>query len=148
MVMDLKDAASLIGTLAVIAGVAFAVIQLRQHGRTRQREAALEAIRSVAPVGIGAALSVQDGYPVINNLVPGTPAELSGQLRVGDRVVAIAQGNDAFVDARNLGLSNIVQMIRGAPNTVVQLQVLPANASPNSPPQIVPLVRGQINFKK
>ena len=113
-----------------------------------QREAARGAIWSVAPVGIGAALSMQDGYPVINDLVPGMPAQLTGQLRAGDRIVGIAQGDSAFVDARSLGLSNVVQMIRGAPNTIVQLQVVPANAPANAQPQTVPVVRGQINFKR
>ena len=67
-----------------------------------EREAALKAIRSVAPVGIGAELRLQDGYAVINRLLPGTPAELSGQLHPGDRILAIAQGNNVFVDARGL----------------------------------------------
>jgi hypothetical protein len=113
-----------------------------------QREAARGAIWNVAPVGIGAALSMQDGYPVINDLVPGMPAQLTGQLRAGDRIVGIAQGDSAFMDARSLGLSNVVQMIRGAPNTIVQLQVVPANAPANAEPQTVPVVRGQINFKR
>src|SRR5262249_38124974 len=61
-----------------------------------EQDAALAAIRRVAPVGIGAALAMKDGYPVINNLLPGTPAQLSGQLQAGDRIVALAQGDNAF----------------------------------------------------
>jgi hypothetical protein len=33
-----------------------------------ERDAAIEAIRTVAPVGIGAALRLKDGYPIINEL--------------------------------------------------------------------------------
>jgi len=62
-----------------------------------ERDAAIQAIRSIAPVGIGTALGMQDGYPIINQLVPGTPAERSGQLHVGDRIVALAQGDNVFV---------------------------------------------------
>ena len=113
-----------------------------------EREPALAAIRSVAPVGIGAALSVQDGYPVINQVFPGTPAELSGQLHQGDRILALAQGNNPFVDVRSLSLQDIVQMVRGAPGTLLQLQVLSADAPPNSQPQTVPIVRDQIKFKR
>jgi len=113
-----------------------------------EREPALAAIRSVAPVGIGAALSVQDGYPVINQVIPGTPAELSGQLHQGDRILALAQGNNPFVDVRSLSLQDIVQMVRGAPGTLLQLQVLSADAPPNSQPQTVPIVRDQIKFKR
>jgi len=112
-----------------------------------ERDAALQAIRSVAPVGIGAALALQDGYAVINDLIPGTPAETSGQLSKGDRIVAIAQGDNAFTDAHSLTLPQIVQLIRGAPGTLLQLQVLGADALPGSSPRTVTLLRDQIRFK-
>jgi hypothetical protein len=113
-----------------------------------EHDAALQAIRSTAPVGIGAELRTQDGYPVINGLVPGTPAEASGQLHKGDRIVALAQGENAFVDTHNVSLGDIVQMIRGAPGTMVQLQVLPADAAPDSPPRTVAIWRDQLKFKR
>lgn len=113
-----------------------------------EREAALQAIRQVAPVGIGAELRTQDGYQVINRLLPGTPAELSGQLHPGDRIVALAQGDSSFVDARSLSLQQVVQLIRGAPGTALQLQILPANAPANSVPQTISITREQIKFKK
>jgi hypothetical protein len=112
------------------------------------REAAIKAIRNVAPVGIGAELRMQDGYAVINRLLPGAPAELSGQLRPGDRILALAQGNNVFVDARGLALKDLVEAIRGAPGTSLQLQVLPADAPPESLPRTVAIVRGQIKFKR
>jgi len=113
-----------------------------------ERDAALRAIRTTAPVGIGAELRTQDGYPVINGLVSGTPAEASGQLHKGDRIVGLAQGDNAFVDTHNASLSDVVQMIRGAPGTLVQLQVLPADAAPDSPPRTVTIWRDQLKFKK
>jgi hypothetical protein len=113
-----------------------------------ERDAAILAIRSVAPVGIGTALTIQGGYPIIKDLVPGTPAERSGQLHVGDRIVALAQGDNVFVDLRDLPLTDIVQTIRGAPNTLVQLQIVSADAAPNSAPRTVAVMRDQIQFKK
>lgn len=113
-----------------------------------ERDAALQAIRSTAPVGIGAELRTQDGYPVVNGLLPGTPAEASGQLQKGDRIVGLAQGGDPFVDTHNLSLSDVVQMIRGAPGTLVQLQVLSADAAPDSPPRTVAIWRDQLKFKR
>jgi hypothetical protein len=112
------------------------------------KDAAMQAIRSVAPVGIGAQLALQDGYAVIDRLFPGTPAELSGQLHPGDRILAVAQGDDAFVDAHNIPLGEMVQAIRGAPGTLIQLQVLPADAPPDSLPKTVTLSRGQIKYKR
>ncbi len=113
-----------------------------------ERAAALEAIRTTAPVGIGAALAVRDGYPVIQELVPGTPADRSGQIRPGDRILALAQGDNSFVDARDVSLTEIVKLVRGAPGTLLQLQVLPADAPPNSAPRIISIIRDQVKFKR
>src|SRR5262249_15577954 len=109
-----------------------------------ERQAAVDAIRSVAPVGIGAALRMEDGYPIINELLPGTPAQLSGQIHPGDRIVALAQGNNAFVDAHNLSLQDVVQMVRGTPGSVIQLQLV----GPDAQPRIVAVVRDQVKFKR
>jgi hypothetical protein len=113
-----------------------------------ERDAAIAAIRTMAPVGIGAALSIQDGYAVVNQLFPGTPAELSGQIHPGDRIVALAQGDGAFIDARGLPLKDIVDMVRGAPNTTLQLQLLAADAGPETPPRTVSILRNQLKFKR
>jgi PDZ domain len=125
-----------------------ALQQAQQMTDPAEQQAALNAIRSVAPVGIGVALSMQDGYPVVNQMLPGAPAELSGQLHQGDRIVGVAQGNSAYVDTRNLPLQDIVQAIRGAPGTTLQLQILPAGAAPDSQPVTVPIVRDQIKYKR
>ena len=113
-----------------------------------ERDAAMKAIQSVAPVGIGAELRVEDGVTVINRLMPGAPAELGGQLQPGDRIVAMAQGNNSFVDARGMALADVVQAIRGAPGTLLQLQVLSADAPADSAPRTVAIFRGQIKYKR
>src|SRR4029077_4768294 len=43
-------------------------------------------------VGIGAVLTEVDEFTTIRELVPGGPASLSGQLKIGDRIVGVAQG--------------------------------------------------------
>jgi hypothetical protein len=112
------------------------------------RAAAIKSIRNTAPVGIGAAIGIEGGYPVIQSLVPGAAAELSGQLHPGDRLLAIAQGDNQFIDARNMPLPDIIGMIRGSPDSLIQIQVWPADAKANSSPRTVHIVRGQINFKQ
>jgi hypothetical protein len=119
-----------------------------QLPESSERAAALQSIRSVAPVGIGAALRVENGYAVINQLLPGTPAELSGQLHAGDRILALAQGDNAFVDAHGVALKDIVDMIRGSPGTVLQMQVLSPDAPAGAQPQIVSITRDQLKFKR
>ena len=113
-----------------------------------ERDAALQAIRQVAPVGIGTQVAIQEGYPVIGGLLPGTPAASSGQIHAGDRIVAVAQGDNQFVNAAGLPLSDLVQMIRGAPGTTVQLQLVAGDAAPNSSPRTVAIVRDQIRHKQ
>jgi hypothetical protein len=113
-----------------------------------QRDEALKAIRSEAPVGIGTVMAMKDGYPVVQQLLPGTPAELSGQLHLGDRIVALAQGDNSFVAAQGVPLANLVQMIRGEPGTTLQLQILPGDAPPGSLPQTISITRDQLKFKR
>ena len=113
-----------------------------------EREADLQAIRSAAPVGIGAELRQDGDYAVINRLVPGSAADTDGQLQAGDRIVGVAQGDGAFVDARRLPLKDLVQMIRGGPGTPIQLQVLPAGAPLDSAPITVTLTRDQLKLKR
>ena len=43
-------------------------------------------------VGIGAEMRSENGYAKIQRLVPGGPAERSGKISVGDRIIAIAEG--------------------------------------------------------
>jgi hypothetical protein len=112
-----------------------------------ERDAAVQAIRSEAPVGIGTAITMKDGYPVVQQLLPGTPAELSGQIHPGDRILALAQGDNAFIDAHGIPLADLIQMIRGAPGTAVQLQVLSADAPLDSMPRTISIIRDQIKYK-
>jgi hypothetical protein len=113
-----------------------------------EKEADIQAIQSAAPVGIGVELAQHDDYTVINRILPGSPAESSGQIQPGDRILAVAQGDDAFVDARSFSLADLVQAIRGAPGTPIQLQIIPTDASLDSQPQTVTLYRDQIKFKR
>jgi PDZ domain len=111
------------------------------------RDAAMQAIRTTAPVGIGTALRIENGYPVVDQVLPGAAADLNGQLHAGDRIVAWAGADGLFVNAQNLPLQQVVQAIRGAPNTALQLQIIPAGAPPDSAPQTISIMRDQIKFK-
>src|SRR5215217_1246579 len=45
--------------------------------------------------GIGAVLQTRDEYTVIREIVTGSPAGMSGKLKVGDKIVGVAQGDNA-----------------------------------------------------
>ena len=99
-------------------------------------------------IGIGAVLSQTDDYTTIRELVAGGPAGLSGKLKVGDRIVGVAQGNAPMVDIVGWRQDDAVQLIRGATDTTVRLEILPAEAGLNGPHKIVTLVRKPINLKE
>jgi hypothetical protein len=115
-----------------------------QRSSARKSDAAA-AVPGETLVGIGVELN--NGYPDIKHLFPGSPAESSGQLHPGDRVVGVAQGSRAFVDTHNLSLQEVVESIRGKSGTTVRLQVLPADAAPGTPPRTISLARRQYNIK-
>lgn len=100
-------------------------------------------------VGIGAVLQERDGYTTIRELVPGGPAQLSGKLAVGDRIIGVGQGKDGTVqEIAGMRLDAVVQLIRGAKDSVVQLDVLPASAGEGGSHRVISLVRDKVNLEK
>jgi carboxyl-terminal processing protease len=96
--------------------------------------------------GIGAELRSDDGYAKVQRLLPGGPAQMSGKMNVGDRIAAVSQGKEPFVDTVDMKLDKVVEMIRGKKGTVVRLQVIPANANDPSKRRIVELVRDNVKL--
>ena len=100
-------------------------------------------------VGIGAVLTEKDDYTTIRELTPGGPAELSGQLKPGDRIIGVAQGETgAMTDIQGWRLDDSVALIRGATDSVVQLDILPADAGPDGKHKRVSLVRKKITLEE
>lgn len=100
-------------------------------------------------VGIGAVLVQLDGYPTIRELVPGGPASVSGQLKIGDRIAGVAQGESGVMtDVLGWRLDDAVALIRGAADSVVRLDVLPADAGPDAKHKLISLVRKTISLEE
>jgi hypothetical protein len=130
------------------ADTAAALQWANQLSDPAEQSGALQAIHTAAPVGIGALLRMDDGYPVIAQLMAGGAAELGGQLQAGDRIIAVQSAPGLpFQNVQNVPLADVVQAIRGEPNTLVQLQIMPAEASPDSPPQTISIARSQVIIK-
>jgi carboxyl-terminal processing protease len=99
--------------------------------------------------GIGAVLQSRDEYTVIREIVPGSPAALSGKLKVGDRVVGVAQGaSGPFTDVLGWRIDDVVQLIRGEKGTTVRLDVLPADAGPDAKHVAISMVRKKISMEE
>lgn len=79
-------------------------------------------------IGIGAVLATKDGAAEIKSVVPGGPAAKSGQLKMGDLIVGVAQGAEGEMeDIEGMKLQRIVEKIRGEAGTIVRLKVQPAD---------------------
>ncbi|HOK05027.1 MAG TPA: S41 family peptidase, partial [Victivallales bacterium] len=102
---------------------------------------------SLSLTGIGATLTQQDGYTKIIDLVPGGPAEKSGKLHPGDRIIAVAQENEPPIDVIDMPLTKVVSLIRGKKDTIVKLTILPAKKGLNAPPVTVEIRRDKITLK-
>ena len=74
--------------------------------------------------GIGAVLRWEDGYTIVNSIVPGGAAARHGKLQIDDRIIAVAQADNAFESVIDMRLNDVVQLIRGKRGTTVRLQVL------------------------
>jgi carboxyl-terminal processing protease len=99
-------------------------------------------------VGIGASLAEIDDFITIRELLPGGPAIASGLLKAGDRIVGVAQGADgAMTDVLGWRVDDAVGLIRGAPDSVVRLDVLPADSGPDGKHRVVSLVRKTISLE-
>ncbi|MDE1994723.1 MAG: PDZ domain-containing protein, partial [Rhizobiaceae bacterium] len=100
-------------------------------------------------VGIGAVLQENDDYTTIRELVPGGPAQLSGKLTAGDRIIGVGQGADGPIkEVVGTRLDEIVQMIRGAKDSIVRLDILPGDTGPDGKHRVISLVRDKISLEK
>ena len=100
-------------------------------------------------VGIGAALNSKDEYTTIRELLAGGPAALSGKLKAGDRIVGVGQGEKSpITDIMGWRIDDAVDLIRGAEDTVVVLDVLPAEAGADGKHKLISLVRKKISLDK
>ncbi len=97
--------------------------------------------------GIGAELQRRDEYTTIRRIIPGSPASRSS-LRAGDRITAVAQGKSCkWVDVVGWRIDDVVALIRGKKNTVVRLQVLPANAGVAAKHESITIIRKKITIE-
>ena len=96
--------------------------------------------------GIGASLTNEEGTCTVHELIPGSPAEKSGLLKPGDRIIAVGQAKGEPVDVTDMPLSRIASLIRGPKGTVVVLTVLPPAGSAGSP-RTFSLVRAEIKLE-
>lgn len=104
-----------------------------------------DILMSLKLEGIGAQLTLEDGFTTITNVVPGGAADKDGRLKAGDRIVSVGQGVDgAMSDVIDLKLDDVVSQIRGKAGTMVRLGVLPAAGGETA---VYNITRAKINLE-
>ena len=73
--------------------------------------------------GIGATLQEQDGYVKVVRIVSGSASWKQGELKAGDLILKVAQGDNEAVDIVDMRLDEAVKLIRGKKGTKVRLTV-------------------------
>jgi len=72
-------------------------------------------------------------------------ADKQGELKLNDKVIAVAQGDYEWISTKKLRLQKIVDMIRGERGSTVNLKVIPAD-DPTITKEIS-IVRGEVALK-
>lgn len=94
--------------------------------------------------GIGAALTLTDGYTVVSRIIPGGAADKQGELKPETRITAVGQGVDGeMVDVVDMRLNDVVQLIRGKAGSIVRLAVRSAEGEPST----IQIIRDRIELK-
>ena len=87
--------------------------------------------------GIGARLTTKDGYIKVHEIVAGSACWKQGDLKEGDLILKVAQGDEEAVDIVGMRIDDAVQLIRGAKGTTVKLTVKKIDGQI----QVIPIVR-------
>ncbi len=98
--------------------------------------------------GIGAVLSPEDGAAKVERLSTGGPAERDGRLKPGDKIIAVAQGDQPAKEVLHLPLNKTVRLIRGDKGTKVVLTVVTKNDVTMSKPRKIDLIRDEIKLEE
>jgi len=103
---------------------------------------------SLSLSGIGAVLRTEDEHTKIISVVPGGPADLTGKISRGDRIIGVGQGKASAVkDIVGWRLSDVVNIIRGKKGSTVVLSILPHETGLSGKPETVSIVRDKIKLE-
>lgn len=96
--------------------------------------------------GIGASLSSQDGFTVIEEIIPGGAADRMKVLQTKDKIIAVGQEGKKPQSVIDMDLSDVVRQIRGKKGTKVTLTIL--RQGDKSETFDVVIVRDKIDIKE
>ncbi|MDD5170422.1 MAG: S41 family peptidase, partial [Syntrophales bacterium] len=111
----------------LITGIAEAFAQALDPHTSYMSAEKLEDFRiqmELSLEGIGASLSSDNGFTIVEELIAGGGADRSGLLKPKDKIIAVAQEGEKPVDVIDMDLRDVIKMIRGKKGTQVTLTIL------------------------
>ena len=103
---------------------------------------------SLSLEGIGAVLRTEDEYTEVVRVVPAGPADKSGLLKPSDRIIGVGQGETGkIIDVVGWRLDDVVELIRGPKDSVVQLEIVPAS-SDSGESKFIKIVRNMVQLEE
>jgi carboxyl-terminal processing protease len=95
--------------------------------------------------GIGAQLKPEeDGRVKVAAIIPGSPSWKQGELKAGDEILKVAQGEGEPWDIMGYDLDDVVAKIRGKKGTEVRLTVKKLDGSI----KVIPIIRGEVTMEE
>jgi carboxyl-terminal processing protease len=96
--------------------------------------------------GIGAEIRMKDGYAVIDRIFSKGPADRTGKLHIGDKIVAVAEGHGPFVNIVHSNLDQITEKVLGKSGSMVRLQIISSGTKNSTKRQVISLLREEIRL--
>lgn len=90
--------------------------------------------------GIGASLREEGSYIKVEKIIPGSASWKGKELKAGDIILAVAQGNGEKVSIVDMSIRDAVKLIRGKKGTVVKLTV----KKPDGQTDVISIVRDEV----
>ncbi len=87
--------------------------------------------------GIGAQLQQKDGFIKVTKIIAGSACWRQGELKAGDLILKVAQGEKEPVDITDMRLDDAVRLIRGKKGTEVRLTI----KKPDGNEVVIPIIR-------
>lgn len=103
-----------------------------------------EANMSGSFVGIGARLKPEEDKTTVSSIIIGSPAWKQGELKAGDEIIKVAQGEKTPVDVQGMELNDVIDLIRGPKGTEVRLTV----KRPEGIIKVIPIKRDVIEIEE
>jgi len=94
--------------------------------------------------GIGAQLKDEDGKIKIVSIIAGAPAWKQGELKAGDEILKVGQGNAEPEDVQGYDLEDVVKKIRGPEGSTVKLTVKKLDGAQ----KIIAITRGRVSIEE